>query len=610
MPSGSTTAATAAATPRECYSFTLPITNAVILVILAVACVFFSFYDILKEQIFWSLGIYIPCFLLFGYGLFAWWFFFSAHQESETVEKRDDSKDNTAHHLRDKDLVDGKNNPDSDNSSNKHKQGESLWVAKATAKSARIHLLIFGCIMAVLAVGLELYGIVLCATISKDNENIIWGPLTIGFGLATIGLSCSCYYSLTNHYKNLRKETPIETRQQRKRRRGLFGMGFLQSMMIVTFLTLSAQHIVVEGLRENANAIAPPRFRRELVLPPLEAIADHPLLVGNDKSDSYSGPLNVLYTNDHASAEEWIQNHIYFSKENHQDSDTTKFVGWDMESTPNCTWRTQYYREDYTYFGPATLQLSTANAALVVPIAQDGFGPYHRKGAGGSCLPRFFHELLQDPDIIPVGVGIDGDLVELYRWGLEHNDVPPATAWASANGNTTCRRFDLGGIGQTSPFETSGVANLAARILGVELSKSGKLARTHWSKSRLNEREIAYAARDAWVGVAVLDRLVKIDPKRFSPTSVAKTIREQILPTTGDVDHQNRQEYPLFPICEVSKRQLERKSIKGQIKDLERCAWAEERAPAELEGYEELREKFRELAPTKAIAYELESLQL
>lgn len=60
------------------------IVNITILTSLAAACLFFSIYDITVEGIFWSLGICIPSFALFLYGLFAWYPYRNSKHEGLT----------------------------------------------------------------------------------------------------------------------------------------------------------------------------------------------------------------------------------------------------------------------------------------------------------------------------------------------------------------------------------------------------------------------------------------------------------------------------------------------------------------------------------------------
>mmetsp|Transcript_11154 Transcript_11154/g.28279 ORF Transcript_11154/g.28279 Transcript_11154/m.28279 type:complete len:302 (+) Transcript_11154:151-1056(+) len=243
---------------------------------------------------------------------------------------------------------------------------------------------------------------------------------------------------------------------------GLFQAAGIRFCIVVSLLFSSR---FVDGLvATTKNAPAP--FTKRATLPPLDIIPtiadwESDEILSASKHD-YSGRLPIVYTNELAVAEEWIQSNL-----NNQESSEPLYLGWDMESSPYLPWLEHMYTKD-SYFGPATLQLSTSESALVLQIAQDGMGPIHEGG-----LPSFLHELLENPNIIPVGVGIDDDFVELYRWCLEHGDDCAGPAWGSRSG-TILKRFDIGGIGSGNAGSTIGLARLVAGILGVVLPKSKK----------------------------------------------------------------------------------------------------------------------------------------
>jgi hypothetical protein len=360
-------------------------------------------------------------------------------------------------------------------------------------------------------------------------------------------------------------------------------------------LLSTTPHFVVGLVTRTKNAPKP--FTKQAILPPLDKI---PTASGDNPPPAtlrdYSLPLPIVYTNDLASAEKWVN-------ENLGSSPVAKplILGWDMESTPYLPWIEHRYTED-SYFGPATLQLSTADSALVVQIAEDGFGPIHEGG-----LPKFLRDLLTDPGVIPAGVGIDDDLIELYRWCLEHGDDCAGPTWAVPE-NPILNRFDIGGIGLSKKGRTIGLARLVAGVLGVVLPKSKKLARTHWSrKPPLSKEEVAYAARDAWAAAAVVERLGDLDPSRFGPSSVLQTLDVQ---ATSDEDR------PLRNIRHITNRQLLRKATKDEWKELrdpldadgnEKPPWTEE----QRERHDVLVEEIKDLAPTPPTGYEItESLGL
>ncbi|VEU44075.1 unnamed protein product [Pseudo-nitzschia multistriata] len=320
---------------------------------------------------------------------------------------------------------------------------------------------------------------------------------------------------------------------------------------------------------------------------------------------SYANSIGVVYTNDVDVAFRWAQKHLW------SDTEAPKILGWDMESSPRLPWRESSYGSD-THFGPATIQLSTPTDSMVFQIAQDGFGPIHET----TGLPGFLHDILDDPNLIKTGVGIDEDMVELYRWcrgiGVEEERL----SWATRGGVDTgvadrpveppLRRFDLGGIGSSKPGGTIGLARLVAGILGVGIPKSSKLARSHWSAAPLRAREVDYAARDAWAAAAVLHRLCELDPSRFSPISILQRLAE----LEGSKGTKNR----IRPIGEVSDRAVQRKAVKLEWKALKPPRRRNEdgievpqtTTEADTERLGILAEQMKALAPMQPIPYEIE----
>ncbi len=376
---------------------------------------------------------------------------------------------------------------------------------------------------------------------------------------------------------------------------GFFRASDALVIRLCLFGLLVTSHFVYALVATTKNTPKP--FTERSTLPPLDTIPTSADWESDDlpsvSNSDYSSRLPIVYTNDVASAEEWVQTHLKDSSEPHM-------LGWDMESTPYLPWLEHLYN-DQSYFGPATLQLSTSKSALVLQVSQDGVGPIHEGG-----LPKFLHDLLENPNIIPVGVGIDDDLVELYRWCLEHGDDCAGPAWGSKSG-PVAMRFDIGGIGSKKAGSTKGLARLVAGVLGVVLPKSKKLARTHWSREPpLAKREVAYAARDAWAAAAILEKLQTIDPERFDPSAIQQRLQAQTKDETK----------PLRSIQQISNRMLLRKAAKTEWKELrtpkdadgaDKPPWTDE----QRERYDDLTVEMKELAPTPPICYEItESLGL
>lgn len=350
-------------------------------------------------------------------------------------------------------------------------------------------------------------------------------------------------------------------------------------------LTSACRHVLFGLLatkRASNNHVAQvERFTFQRSLPPLDNIAP----IGDDDQDyDYARGVPVVYTNSLGVAQRWVEDNLYSF------TDEPRIVGWDMESSQSLPWLEDKYTSK-TYFGPATIQLSTASNTLVFQLAQDHHGPIHKEG-----LPNFLCDLLEDPSIVPTGVGIDEDLVELYRWcdgnfGYVNSRV---VEWASK----PLTRFDIGKIGAPGG-STIGLARLVAGVLGVRLAKSNKLARTHWSRVPLRSKEVDYAARDAWAAASIVHRLGVLDPERFSPQSISNRLREEQRQTS---------------IEKVSDRAAKRRAVKMEWKELKysRDNQEDESSSSPKQWTRENKDRFdfltqelKALAPMQPIVYEV-----
>jgi len=188
--------------------------------------------------------------------------------------------------------------------------------------------------------------------------------------------------------------------------------------------------------------------------------------IGN--SNKFSRPFPSVYTNDPLTVQAWIQHFIY------QDS-SCYFVGFDTESIPNAPWIKSKLAP-----GPATIQLSTSKSSIVIHLS---YCPE---------IPSALRDLMYDKNIIKVGVGIDEDMLELYR-----------TFGDRLQGRC---RFDIAGIG-SEEGRMIGLKSLLMNIVGVELKKPKRVTTSNWSSLPLSEQQLHYSARDAWAAVAIMDKL-------------------------------------------------------------------------------------------------------
>jgi ribonuclease D len=207
--------------------------------------------------------------------------------------------------------------------------------------------------------------------------------------------------------------------------------------------------------------------------------------------------------------------------------------------------------------GPAVVQISTCKGAIVVHLV-DVLDCDKSK----ETIPML-KSLLADQTIVKAGVGIDQDMIELYRdWGNE---------------GEIRSRFDIGGIGG-EVGRTSSLKDLAKAFLGVDLPKSKRLSRSNWSRLPLSEKQIAYCARDAWAAAAILFELAKRKPELFSSRAIQQLLEGE------------------FPIAHLEKRSVDRKAAKKRFLQLIEVS-QETRTPEMREEINKLREAMNQLAP-------------
>ncbi|KAG7365392.1 3'-5' exonuclease [Nitzschia inconspicua] len=317
------------------------------------------------------------------------------------------------------------------------------------------------------------------------------------------------------------------------------------------------------------------KFTELIFLPSLASLGR----IDGGKYD-YSVPIMVTYTNDPSSAHEWKNKHLK-SFNTTTDEPKIQFVGFDLESAPDLPWR-----KDVRYVGPATIQLAVVDAALIIQIAQDDCG-----GPLEEMLP-FVHSILDDNSILLAGVGMNQDMVELYRWiGNKDGSLVPDRPL----------RVDLGGIGSTNG-ESVGLRRLAAGVLRVDTPKSKKLARSPWATVPLSIKSIAYAARDAWTSAAVLHRLHSLDPERFSPNALRDVVRkeEEFLQSIGK---------PLS-IADLSAQMILRKQYRDEWTELKEKKKERRLSEEEIQHMKRLKELVHNLGPPKPVTFEVKELSL
>jgi len=145
-----------------------------------------------------------------------------------------------------------------------------------------------------------------------------------------------------------------------------------------------------------------------------------------------------------------------------------KLLGFDTETQPN-------FQKGQNHL-PALLQLAGARKAYIFQLKALGF-------------PEELRGLLADPAIVKTGVAVDFDLLQLKRLGSfqEEGFVELAT------------------VARESGIKNHGLRSLAAVLLGFRISKGAQ--RSNWGADTLSEKQMRYAATDAWVGREIYLRL-------------------------------------------------------------------------------------------------------
>ncbi|MBQ7456776.1 MAG: 3'-5' exonuclease domain-containing protein 2 [Desulfovibrio sp.] len=140
---------------------------------------------------------------------------------------------------------------------------------------------------------------------------------------------------------------------------------------------------------------------------------------------------------------------------------TSRVLGFDTETRPT-------FRKGKVN-APSLVQLATGNAVYLVQLSWLSFGPY-------------ISDVLADANILKVGVGIRFDMQTLTKL----SPFVPAGL------------VDLGTIAKINKLSSQGLRSLSAAFFGWRISKGSQCS--NWSLTDLSQRQIIYAATDAWVG--------------------------------------------------------------------------------------------------------------
>lgn len=144
------------------------------------------------------------------------------------------------------------------------------------------------------------------------------------------------------------------------------------------------------------------------------------------------------------------------------------FVGFDTETRP------AFHKGERYKVG--LLQLATRDQVYLFRLNKCGFG-------------KELRDLLSDPVVVKIGVGIRDDLRNLRKSG----DFTPASF------------VDMQEYAARFGIEDKSFSKLMAIIFGVRISKKQRVS--NWEALVLTEAQIRYAATDAWGALKMYEKL-------------------------------------------------------------------------------------------------------
>jgi len=203
--------------------------------------------------------------------------------------------------------------------------------------------------------------------------------------------------------------------------------------------------------RQNPNPATP-----RLPVPAPEAIRELPPFPGIDP-----GRIRLVASRDEARLA-----HASLARQTH--------LGFDTESRPT------FVRGERSE-GPHVVQFATLEEAWVFQLGADGVG-------------EVVASLITSAAVTKVGFGLDGDRTQIRgKLGIE----PVAV-------------LDLDTVFRALGYRRSiGVKAAVAVLFNRRLVKSKRIGTSNWANRRLDERQLQYAANDAWAAIQVHAALVR-----------------------------------------------------------------------------------------------------
>lgn len=162
---------------------------------------------------------------------------------------------------------------------------------------------------------------------------------------------------------------------------------------------------------------------------------------------------------------------------------TTNRIGFDTESRPS-------FKKGES-FPVSIVQLSLQDEAFIIKLKRLG-------------LRSEIKEILSDASVEKIGVGVHDDIMRLRKRGF----FKPSGF------------IDLADMARKKGIIQSGAKSLTARYLGRKLLKNAQ--KTNWARDGLTERQLRYAATDAWICLQIISPLLSDDTDYFAMRAAAE----------------------------------------------------------------------------------------
>tara|TARA_Y100000748_G_C15368670_1_gene438795 strand:- start:147 stop:731 length:585 start_codon:yes stop_codon:yes gene_type:complete len=163
---------------------------------------------------------------------------------------------------------------------------------------------------------------------------------------------------------------------------------------------------------------------------------------------------------------------VFSKKDNIQDAVdyllTQEVIGFDTETRPTFT--------KGQLNAPSIMQLAGGDSVFIFQL-------------GGSRMFEKLSQVLSEKRITKCGVSVDRDLIEL----MYLSPFDP------------CSFIDIGDVARARGIPHHGLRGLAALLLKHRISKSAQTS--DWSRRKLSDAQISYAATDAWISLELFKKL-------------------------------------------------------------------------------------------------------